>query len=209
VPAAHSKRVRLGFGGRPALVVVDLLRAYTTRGSPLHAPGVVRAVAALPPLLAAARRAGIPILHTRVWYTPPHYADGGAWVLKAPVLRMLVPGEALAEFCPKALPAPGETVIRKQYSSAFASTSIASTLRAARVDTVLLAGCTTSGCVRASAVDAIQNGFRPIIVRECVGDRHPDPHRAALADMARMYGDVITREAAIRYLRTRRQGKRT
>jgi maleamate amidohydrolase len=198
--------VRLGFGRRPALLVIDLLRAYTTRGSPLWAEGVVRAVAALPPLLQAARRAGVPVLHTRVLYTPPHFADGGLWIHKAPVLRTLVPGSPLAAFCPGARPGPGETVVVKQYSSAFAGTAIAATLTAAGVDTLLLAGCTTSGCVRASAVDALQNGFRPLVVRECVGDRHPDPDRAALRDIREQFGDVVTRAATIRYLGRLRRG---
>jgi maleamate amidohydrolase len=203
VPEILPVRIKVGFGHRPALLVIDLLRAYTTRGSPLYAPGVVRAVAELPVLLRTARRARIPVLHTRVLYTPPHFIDGGMWIRKAPVLRMLVPGEPLAEFCRSAKPAPGETVIVKQYSSAFASTSIAATLRAAGIDTLLLAGCTTSGCVRASAVDAIQHGFRPMVVRECVGDRHPDPHDTAVTDISAMFGDVVSLAAAIRYLRQR------
>jgi maleamate amidohydrolase len=195
-----SRPVRLGFGHRPALLVIDFLQAYTTPGSPLHAPGVVSAVGRLPPLLRAARAARIPILHTGVLYNPRNFEDGGAWIRKAPVLKLLVPENPLSAFDSAACPAAGETVVIKNYSSAFAGTSVAATLAAARVDTVLMAGCTTSGCIRASAVDAIQNGFRPMIIAECVGDRHADPHRAALRDIDEWFGDVVSRAEAIRYL---------
>lgn len=198
---ATARSPRLGFGERPALLVIDLLRAYTTPGSPLFAPGVVRAVGRLGPLLAAARAARIPVIHTGVLYEPATFADGGAWIRKAPVLKLLVPGNPLATFDPRARPAAGETVVIKNYSSAFAGTSIAATLAAQRVDTLLLAGCTTSGCVRATAVDAIQRGFRPLVVRECVGDRHDAPHRAALADVDAAFGDVVTLAAVLRRLR--------
>lgn len=201
--AQSGDNARLGPGERPALLVIDLLRAYTTRGSPLYAPGVVRAASALAPLLRAARSSGVPVLHTGVLYNPATFEDGGAWVCKAPVLRLLVPGNPLARFDSRARPGPRETVLIKNYSSAFAGTSLAATLTAARIDTLLIAGCTTSGCVRASAVDAIQRGFRPLIVRECVGDRHPDPHAAALRDIDAWYGDVITRREAVAILRGR------
>lgn len=191
---------RLGFGRRPALLVIDLVRAYTTPGSPLHAAGVVRAVRNLAALLRAARSARIPVLHTGVHYNPRNFEDGGAWILKAPVLKLLVRENPLSAFDPGAVPADGETVVIKNYSSAFAGTSIAATLTAAGVDTVLMAGCTTSGCIRASAVDAIQHGFRPMVVAECVGDRHPGPHRAALCDIDEWFGDVVSRAEAIGYL---------
>jgi maleamate amidohydrolase len=199
--AATPRSPRLGFGERPALLVIDFLRAYTTPGSPLHAPGVVAAVGRLAPLLAAARAARIPVIHTGVLYNAATFADGGAWIRKAPVLRQLVPGNPLARFDRRARPARGETVVIKNYSSAFAGTSVAATLTAQRIDTLLLAGCTTSGCVRASAVDAIQRGFRPLVVRECVGDRHDVPHRAALADIDAAFGDVVTLAAVLRRLR--------
>lgn len=183
-----------------ALLVVDLIRAYTTPGSPLFAPGVVAAVKRLPTLLRAARRAAIPVLHTRVLYEPRGFADGGLWIRKAPVLRILVPGSPLAAFCGPARPGRAEIVITKNYSSAFAGTSLASTLRAGGVRRLLLAGCTTSGCVRASAVDALQHGFMPLVVADCVGDRHPDPHRASLDDLARDWADVISLGQAGRLL---------
>lgn len=188
---------RIGFGQRPALVVIDFLKAYTIEGAPLYAPGVVEAVANTPELIEAAREAGIPVIHTRILYLAENCADGGMWVKKSPVMKAMVQGNVLAEFCDEVEPAKNELVIVKQYASAFFGTSLASHLHALGIDTVVMAGCSTSGCIRASAVDAVQHGFRAIVVRDCVGDRHPDPHNANLFDIDSKYGDVISREEAI------------
>jgi maleamate amidohydrolase len=192
---------RLGFGRKSAVVVIDLLQGYTLPGAPLYAPGVVKCVKEVPELLQAARKAGVPVIHTRVLYNPANFEDGGVWIRKAPVLKSLVPGNQFAEFCPEVKPARGETVIVKQYASCFFGTSLAATLTAQGVDTLIITGCTTSGCIRASAVDAVQHGFRPIVVRECVGDRHDDPHNANLFDINAKYGDVISKAEALTYLK--------
>lgn len=188
---------RIGFGRAPALLVIDFLKAYTIEGAPLYAPGVVDAVARTPELLDAARSNGIPVVHTRILYLADNCTDGGIWVQKAPVMKAMVEGNVLAEFCEGVKPADGELVIVKQYASAFFGTSLASYLHARGIDTVVLAGCSTSGCIRASAVDAVQHGFRTIVVRDCVGDRHPDPHNANLFDIDSKYGDVISLGEAI------------
>ena len=188
---------RIGFGQAPALVVVDFVKAYTTPGAPLYAEGVVAAVALAPALLAAARRASIPVVHTTIIYNAPGCADGGVWVQKSPVMASMVSGSPLTTFCSGVEPLPGETVIIKQYASAFFGTSLASMLHAMRIDTVVLAGCSTSGCIRATAVDAVQHGFRTIVVRECVGDRHAGPHEANLFDIDAKYGDVISLAEAL------------
>jgi maleamate amidohydrolase len=188
---------RIGFGQRPALLVIDFLKAYTIEGAPLYAPGVVDAVAQTPELIKAARAAGIPVIHTRILYLAENCADGGMWVKKSPVMKAMVEGNVLAEFCDEVQPEQGELVIVKQYASAFFGTSLASHLHAQGIDTVIMAGCSTSGCIRASAVDAVQYGFRPIVVRDCVGDRHPDPHNANLFDIDSKYGDVVSKEEAI------------
>lgn len=188
---------RIGFGQRPALVVIDFLKAYTIEGAPLYAPGVVEAVAQTPVLIATARASGIPVIHTRILYLAENCADGGMWVKKSPVMTAMVEGNVLAEFCEGVEPAAGELVVVKQYASAFFGTSLASHLHAQGIDTVIMAGCSTSGCIRASAVDAVQHGFRAIVVRDCVGDRHPDPHNANLFDIDSKYGDVVSREEAI------------
>jgi maleamate amidohydrolase len=191
---------RLGFGKKSALIVIDLLQGYTTEGSALFAPGVVECVKEMPELLEVARGKNVPIIHTRVLYTPPDYADGGVWIKKAPVLKDLVAGNPLAEFCEGCEPRPGEVTIVKQYASAFFGTSLIATLNGLGVDTLIITGCTTSGCIRATAVDAVQHGLRPICVRECIGDRHEGPHEANLFDINAKYGDVISKAETLEYL---------
>jgi maleamate amidohydrolase len=192
---------RIGFGQRPALLVIDFMKGYTTLGSALYAPGVVSAVQESRDMLQAARDAGVPVIYTIIRYHPSHFADGGTWVRKAPVMRCMVDGNPDAEICDDVLPLRSEIVIRKQYASAFFGTSVAATLIAQGVDTVVMIGCSTSGCIRASAVDATQHGFRTIVVRECVGDRHPAPHEANLFDIDSKYGDVISKADAISHFR--------
>ncbi|MFS2012385.1 N-carbamoylsarcosine amidohydrolase [Azospirillum sp. CT11-132] len=188
---------RIGFGERPALLVIDFMQGYTTEGAPLYAPGVVSAVAETVELLDAARRHGVPVVHTNIRYHPGHFADGGMWVRKAPVMKDMVEGNPLAAFCPEVTPRPDEVVISKQYASAFFGTSLAPMLHAMGVDTVVLTGCSTSGCIRATAVDAVQHGFRTIVVRECVGDRHDGPHEANLFDIDSKYGDVVNKQEVL------------
>ena len=188
---------RIGFGERPALLVIDFMQGYTTEGAPLYAPGVVSAVAETVELLDAARRSGIPVVPTNIRYHPGHFADGGVWVRKAPVMKDMVEGNPLAAFCPEVTPRAEEVVISKQYASAFFGTSLAPMLHAMGVDTVVLTGCSTSGCIRASAGDALQHGFRTIVVRECVGDRHDGPHEANLFDIDSKYGDVVSKREVI------------
>jgi len=190
---------RMGFGNRPVLLVIDFLKGYVVEDSPLYAPGVVDAVSESPELIAVARDKSIPIIHTIVRYNPQNFEDGGVWMIKAPVLKCLVEGNPYAEICDEVIPAQGETIIRKNYASAFFGTSLASTLTAKGIDTTVMIGCSTSGCIRASAVDALQHGFRPIVVRDCVGDRHPDPHEANLFDINSKYGDVVMKSEVIEY----------
>lgn len=191
---------RIGFGKKAALIVIDLLQGYTTEGSALYAPGVIECVKEMPEVLAAARAKGMPVIHTNVRYTPPDYADGGVWVRKAPVLRDLIEGNPYAEFCEGVEPLKGEVLITKQYASAFFGTSLVATLNGLDVDTLLITGCTTSGCIRATAVDTVQHGFRPIVIRECCGDRHDGPHEANLFDINAKYGDVIPKSEAMEYI---------
>ncbi|OON40728.1 isochorismatase [Izhakiella australiensis] len=191
---------RIGFGRRPALLMVDFMQGYITPGAPLYAPGVVTAVEESRTLLQAARDSAITVIHSQIRYHPAHQRDGGIWVQKAPVMRDMVEGNPLAAFCPQVLPLAQEVVIRKQYASAFFATALAPLLVAEGIDTLLIAGCSTSGCVRATAVDALQHGFRAMVVRECVGDRHPEPHEANLFDIDSKYGDVVSKADALTYL---------
>lgn len=194
---------RIGFGKSPALLVVDFMQGYTTPGSPLFAQGVVDAVTNMPPLLNTARRTGTPVVHTNILYHAPDQIDGGIWVKKAPVMRAMVAGNPYAEFCPEVTPHEDELVMTKQYASAFFGTSLASTLVAMGIDTLIITGCSTSGCIRATAVDGLQHGFRVIVVRDCVGDRHPAPHEANLFDIDSKYGDVIGLDETLGYLMNR------
>lgn len=192
---------RIGFGRRPALLSIDFMNAYTTAGAPLFAPGVVDAVAASVDLYRATRAAGIPIIYTRVQFHESGI-DGGMFVRKVPALRQLVAGEPLGEIVPELAPQPEDLVIVKQYASSFFGTPLAATLTALGVDTVILTGCSTSGCIRATAIDGIQHGFRVIVPRECVGDRRPEPHDANLFDINAKYGDVVGKSEVLDYLAT-------
>lgn len=190
---------RLGFGKKPAVIVIDFINAYTTKGAAFFGQGVVDAVDATVPLLRAARAAKVPIIYTKVLFHPSG-EDGGLFIQKVPALRKLVAGEPLAEIDPKITPKPEDLVIVKQYPSCFFATPLASTLIAKGIDSVILTGCSTSGCVRAAAIDAIQYGFRVIVPRECVGDRHPEPHDANLFDINAKYGDVLPAKEVIGHL---------
>ncbi|MBF6331184.1 isochorismatase family protein [Nocardia transvalensis] len=195
---AHGFAADLGVGERPAVLVVDICAAYLTDGSPLRAP-VERAVRAAARLVARARASGRPVLFTRVSYRPGT-TDGGLFRRKVPALRVFEEGNPLGAFLTDPAPRPDEVVVTKQYASAFHGTSLAATLTAQRIDTVLLAGLTTSGCVRATATDAIQHGFRPVVVADACGDRDPRLHAANLLDLGAKYADVLDLDAALRVL---------
>jgi len=191
----------LAAGSHPALLVIDFVRAYLLPDSPLYA-GVEQVQADCAILLASAREAGIPIVHTNVRYQPGG-RDGGVFFRKVPALRCFEADAdpTLAAFAEGLEPLPGETVITKQYASAFFATSLASTLTALGVDTVLIAGLSTSGCVRASTVDCCQHGFIPIVVREAVGDRASGPHESNLFDLQAKYAEVWALTEAQKYLK--------
>jgi nicotinamidase-related amidase len=189
---------RLGFGQSPALVIIDFVKAYLEKDSPLYA-GVEDTLEAAVDLLASARGAGIPVLHTNVAFTPGGI-DGGVFFRKVKALKNLEQGSPLGAFAPGLEPLAGEPVITKQYASAFFGTSLASTLTAMGIDTVIISGLSTSGCVRASAVDAVQHGFIPVVVREAVGDRDPAPHEANLFDLQAKYADVVSLAETKTYL---------
>ena len=198
---------RVGFGEKPALVVVDFINAYTTPNSPLYAPAVQGAIEQTVKVLDAARKSRVLVVYTRVVYSPLGI-DGGIFLKKVPALRKMVEGEPLANIVPELQPKPNDIVINKQYASAFFGTSLATTLTSQQIDTIILAGCSTSGCVRASAVDGMQHGFRVIIPRECVGDRSSEPHNANLFDIDSKYGDVVEKSEVLAYLQKYRPSER-
>jgi maleamate amidohydrolase len=193
---------RLTPGQRPALVVIDFVKAYLTPGSVLYAgAGVEAARTACESLLKAARAANIPVLHTNVAYQSGG-RDGGVFFRKLPALKCFETGVSpeLTEFAAGLEPARGEILITKQYASAFFGTSLAATLTSMQIDTLLIAGVSTSGCIRASAVDACQHGFIPLVVRDAVGDRAPGPHEANLFDLQAKYAEVVSLDEACLYL---------
>lgn len=189
----------LDFGKKPCLLHVDFARAYIDKSCGLYA-GVEDSAQAAREVLAEARKAGIMICHTRVEFTPGG-ADGGIFFRKVPALKNFERGNRYGEFVEGLEPLPNEVVITKQYASAFFATNLASTLTASGIDTVLLAGWSTSGCIRASTLDACQSGFIPIVIREAVGDRHAAPHEANLFDLQAKYAEVKSKDEVIAYLR--------
>ena len=187
-------------GSRPALLIIDFVEAYLNPASPLYA-GVEQARDDAVRLLQASRAARIPIIHTNVVYQPGG-RDGGVFFRKVPALSCFEAGAHpdWAAFAKGLEPLAGETIISKQYASAFFGTSLASTLTALGIDTVLIAGLSTSGCIRASAVDCCQHGFIPIVVREAVGDRAPGPHEANLFDLQAKYAEVMSLDVVLECL---------
>jgi maleamate amidohydrolase len=191
---------RIGFGARPALLVVDMQIGFTDPEKSPLAGNLSAQIGAIRELLPMVRRGRWPVIFTTTGYNSSGHADAGLWARKAPSLRVLNLGSELVEIDRRLVMEPTDLLITKQYASAFFATHLASTLTALAVDTLLVTGCTTSGCVRASVVDALSHGFRPIIVVEGVGDRAREPHDASLFDMDNKYGDVVPLAEVTRYL---------
>ena len=188
----------LGFGKAPALILVDFVEAYFDKDSPLYA-GVDDALSSALRIREAARTAGIPVVYTNVVYQEGG-ADGGVFYRKVPALEVFVSGNPLGNWPAGLEPANDELVISKQYPSAFFGTSLADTLTASDIDSLIITGVTTSGCIRATCVDAMSHGFAPIVVADACGDRHEAPHEANLFDMNAKYADVVDEAAVIAYL---------
>jgi maleamate amidohydrolase len=188
----------LGFGKAPALILVDLVEAYFNKDSPLYA-GVEDALSSALRIREAARSAGIPIFYTRVLYKKGG-SDGGVFYRKVPILEVFDVGSPLGAWASGIDPADGEVVITKQYPSAFFGTGLAQMLNERGVDTLIITGVTTSGCIRATCVDALSYGFIPIVVADACGDRHAAPHEANLFDMNAKYGDVVDEAMVIEQL---------
>ena len=191
----------LPFGSRPALILIDMVEAYLKPGSPLYA-GIEAAVESATRLRAAARAAGIPVIFTNVEYAPGG-ADGGVFYRKVPALKVFEKGSPLGAFPAVLSPEQGDIVITKRYASAFFATHLAATLTSLGIDTLMIAGVSTSGCVRATALDACQNGFLPFVVREACGDRHAAPHEANLFDLQAKYAEVVNEARALELLARR------
>lgn len=190
---------KVEWGNRPALIMVDFVRAYFEPGAQLYM-GKDDCLHSAARILRAARDAGILVLHTRVSFTEGG-ADGGYFFKKVGALKHFVGDTELGEIMPEVAPEPGEPVLVKQYASSFHGTSLASTLAAQSINTLIVTGVSTSGCIRATAVDAIQHGFLPVVPRDAVGDRADDPHEANLFDIQQKYGEVASEDEVAIYLR--------
>jgi len=188
----------LAFGNRPALLIVDFVMAYLDPASSLYA-GVEAALASNERLLAAAHQAGVPVIFTNVEYEPGG-TNGGLFYQKIPALKAFDKGSPLGRFPDSLTPGPNDLVVTKQYASAFFGTGLAENLRTMGVDTLVITGLSTSGCVRATALDALQSGFAPFVVREACGDRHAAPHDANLFDLQAKYAEVISETTALEHL---------
>ena len=190
---------RVGFGSRPCLLIVDFARGFTDPASPVGAP-LDAEVAATAEVLAVAREAGALVVFLTTGYNPD-FRDGGRFVEKVPALRVMVVGSPWVEIDDRLRPREGEHVILKKFSSGFLGTNLGLLLTSQGIDTVIIAGCSTSGCVRAAAHDACSYGYRAIVARECVGDRAQAPHEANLFDINAKYADVVSKVEVIAYLR--------
>ena len=191
---------RAGFGRRPALVVVDVNRGFTDPASPLVCD-LDDVVAAIGTLLHAFRGAGLPVAYTTVAYDEAARETAEAFIAKVPALLALEAGTDWVEIDPRIAPRPEEPVFTKLWASAFFGTPFASFLAAHHCDGLVVCGASTSGCVRATVVDAVQHGYRPVVPREAVGDRNPDAHAANLYDIDAKYGDVVSLEEALAAIR--------
>lgn len=179
-----------GFGTSPALLVVDFVNGFVDPEI-LGGGNIAEAVQSTAPLLGFFRAAGLPVYFTRIVYDE-NGADAGIWCEKVPRLRELTESNPASHVVADLAPRPGEMVVRKTQASAFFGTHLATVFVARRIDTVVIAGCTTSGCVRASVIDAMSHNFRPVVAQDCVGDRAIGPHEANLFDIRNKYADLHT-----------------
>jgi maleamate amidohydrolase len=196
--AGFGRRVQRGT--RPAVVVVDLTNGFTDASLPTGAD-LDEVVSHTRVLVDAAREAAVPVVFTTIAFDQARVASS-AWLRKATGMAALLEGSALVTVDSRLGQLVDEALVTKHGASAFFGTDLVAILNARGVDTVLVTGATTSGCVRATVVDAVQYGFTVLVPRECVGDRASGPHEANLFDMDEKYGDVISVDDAVEYVRS-------
>lgn len=180
---------RLGVEGRIGLLIVDFVNGFADPGT-LGGGNIRPAIESTVPVLAEARERGWPVAHTRIVFADDD-SDANVFCLKVPSMLKLKEHSKESAIVPELAPRPGEFVVRKTNPSAFFGTPLAAWYAQKGVQTLLVAGCVTSGCVRASVVDAMSLGFRPVVLEDCVGDRALEPHRANLFDMQQKYAEVM------------------
>jgi nicotinamidase-related amidase len=185
-------------GDSPGVLVVDFSCGFTDPECPLGSE-LSAEVEATRRLLDAARAKGLPVIFTTIGFEPS-LKDGGLWLQKVPTLGDLQVGGRWVEIDPRLEPREDETIVLKKGASAFFGTNLVAILVSEGIDSVVLCGATTSGCVRATAIDLLQYGFPTLVPRECVGDRAQAPHEANLFDIQAKYADVVSLEDALAYV---------
>jgi nicotinamidase-related amidase len=193
--------IRIGFGERPALIIIDMLKGFTDSTMPLGA-NLDMQIEAQKPLLKIAHERDIPVIFSTVMYEEAEAKDAGLWGIKMKGSLTLTAGSEAVKIDPRVGMQPKDILLVKKYASCFFGTDLVPRLNSRRVDTLIITGCTTSGCVRATAVDAVQNGFRPMVVREAVGDRSVAAHEQSLFDLNAKYADVVSLDETLQYLKT-------
>ena len=193
--------IRIGFGERPALIIIDMLKGFTDPAMPLGA-NLDAQIEAQKPLLKIAHERNIPCIFSTVMYEEADIKDAGIWALKQKGARTLTAGSEAVKVDERLGMQKNDILLVKKYASCFFGTDLVPRLNSRRVDTLIITGCTTSGCVRATAVDAVQNGFRPMVVREAVGDRSVAAHEQSLFDLNAKYADVVSLDETVQYLKT-------
>ena len=181
---------QIPLGRSPALIVVDFVNGFVDPEI-FGGGNCLEAAQATTPVLATFRERGLPVVFTRVVYAEDG-SDAGVWCEKAPRLRELTEDNAASHVVDFLAPKPGEIIVRKTQASAFFGTDLSGILRARGVDTVFVTGATTSGCVRATVVDAMSLNFRPVVITDCCGDRAAGPHEANLFDMGQKYANLVS-----------------
>jgi maleamate amidohydrolase len=194
-----------GVGQRCGLIVVDFVNGFVDIDQ-LGGPHIEAAAHASVPLLHAFRQMQLPVAHTRVVFAEDG-SDINVFAQRIKPLQRMTEDAHSSQIVPFLQPVAGELVVRKQTASAFFNTPLATWLHLQGVDTAVVVGCTTSGCVRATVVDAMQHNFRTVVVSDCVGDRATEPHDANLFDMQQKYADVMSRDLLIDSLVSARKGQ--
>ena len=189
---------KIGFGKNPAIILVDFVDAYFDKNSPLYAD-VEKVLLSAIRIRNIGRERNIPIIYTNVSYQKDG-KNGGVFYKKLPVLSCFIEGAKTAGWPSELDINPNEIVITKHYPSAFFETCLSKKLNNLEIDTLIITGLTTSGCIRATCVDAISYGFRPIVVKDACGDRHEKPHIANLFDMNAKYADVVSENEVVSFL---------
>jgi nicotinamidase-related amidase len=193
--------LKMGFGERPALLVIDLIKAFTDSNRMLGA-NLDTQIEATKPLLDAAHDRNLPVFFSTVRYDDMDLRDAGIWALKQKGVVTLAAETDGHELDPRLDYRRSDSILMKKYASCFFGTDLVPRLMSRGVDTLIITGCTTSGCVRATAVDSVQNGFRPMVVREGVGDRSQAAHDQSLFDLNAKYADVVSLAETLQYLNT-------